>query len=109
MGTGSSSSGDQGRRLGDGGERVLQTDPEIDEVNRHLLAFAAYNAGPNRIARLRRLAPEYGLDPNKWFKNVQYIVASKVGQEPVRYVGNIYKYYLAYRRLRDIERERENG
>ena len=35
-------------------------DPEIDEVNRYLLAFAAYNAGPNRIARLRALAPEYG-------------------------------------------------
>ena len=82
-------------------------DPKIDDVNRHLLAFAAYNAGPNRIARLRKLAPEYGVDPNKWFKNVQYIVASKVGQEPVRYVGNIYKYYLAYRRLRQMEEERE--
>jgi hypothetical protein len=34
------------------------------------------------------------------------IVASKVGQEPIGYVGNIYKYYLAYRRLREIERER---
>ena len=81
-------------------------DPEIDEVNRYLFAFAAYNAGPNRIARLRALAPEYGFDPNQWFKNVQYVVASKVSQEPVRYVGNIYKYYLAYRRLREIERER---
>ena len=81
-------------------------EPGIDDVNRHLLAFAGYNAGPNRIARLRKLAPEYGVDPNKWFKNVQYIVASKVGQEPVRYVGNIYKYYLAYRRLRQMEQER---
>jgi membrane-bound lytic murein transglycosylase MltF len=44
-------------------------DPEIEEVNRYLLAFAAYNAGPNRIARLRGLAPEYGLDPNRWFEN----------------------------------------
>lgn len=78
-------------------------DPEIDEVNRHLFAFAAYNAGPNRVARLRKLAPEYGVDPNLWFKNVERIVASKVGREPVQYVGNIYKYYLAYRRLRDIE------
>ena len=80
-------------------------DPEIDEVNRHLFAFAAYNAGPNRVARLRRQAPEYGLDPNKWFKNVEHIVAGNVGREPVRYVGNIYKYYLAFRRLREIERE----
>jgi membrane-bound lytic murein transglycosylase MltF len=45
-------------------------DPEIDEVNRHLFAFAAYNAGPTRVSRLRKLAPEYGLDPNQWFKNV---------------------------------------
>jgi len=44
-------------------------DPEIEEVNRYLLALAAYNAGPNRIARLRGLAPEYGLDPNRWFEN----------------------------------------
>jgi membrane-bound lytic murein transglycosylase MltF len=81
-------------------------EPGIDDVNRHLFAFAAYNAGPNRIARLRKLAPEYGVDPNVWFKNVERIVASKVGREPIRYVGNIYKYYLAYRRLREIEKER---
>jgi hypothetical protein len=37
-------------------------DPAIDDVNRHLFAFAAYDAGPNRIARLRRLAPEYDAD-----------------------------------------------
>jgi membrane-bound lytic murein transglycosylase MltF len=81
-------------------------DPEIDEVNRYLLAFAAYNAGPTRITRLRARAPEYGVDPNQWFKNMQYVVASTVSQEPIRYVGNIYKYYLVYRRLRDIKRER---
>jgi len=33
-------------------------DPEIDEVNRDLFAFAAYNAGPNPIAMLRALAGE---------------------------------------------------
>jgi len=81
-------------------------DPGIDDVNRHLFAFAAYNAGPNRIARLQRLAPEYDVDPNVWFKNVERIVASRVSREPVRYVRNIYKYYLAYRRLRDLEKER---
>jgi membrane-bound lytic murein transglycosylase MltF len=84
-------------------------DPAMDDVNRHLFAFAAYNAGPNRIARLRKLAPEYDVDPNVWFKNVERIVASKVSREPVRYVRNIYKYYLAYRRLRDLEKEREGA
>ena len=41
-----------------------------------------------------------------WFKNVERIVASRVSREPVRYVRNIYKYYLAYRRLRELESER---
>ena len=80
-------------------------DPEIDPVNRLLFAFAGYNAGPNRIARLRRQAGDHGFDPNQWFQNVEYMVAGKVGQEPIRYVGNIYKYYLAYRRLRELDRE----
>jgi membrane-bound lytic murein transglycosylase MltF len=80
-------------------------DPAIDEVNRHLIAFAAYNAGPTRVSRLRRRAPEYGLDPNVWFRNVERIVASNVGREPVRYVGNIYKYYLAFRRVREMQGE----
>ncbi len=81
--------------------------PEIDNVNRMLFSFAAYNAGPNRIARLRALAPKYGFDPNQWFNNVESIVERRVGQEPVRYVGNIYKYYVAFRRLREMEEKKE--
>ena len=42
------------------------SDPKIDPVNRLLFTFASYNAGPNRIADLRRRAPAQGLDPNKW-------------------------------------------
>jgi membrane-bound lytic murein transglycosylase MltF len=78
-------------------------DPAIDPVNRMLFAFASYNAGPNRIARLRKLAPEYGLDPNEWFREVELIVQRKVGMEPVNYVGNIYKYYLAYKRIQSLQ------
>ena len=72
-------------------------DPEIDLVNRALFAFAGYNAGPNRIQRLRGVAAQRGLDPNRWFENVEVIVAEQVGSEPVRYVSNIYKYYVAYK------------
>ena len=71
-------------------------DPEIDEVNRTLFAFASYNAGPNRIQRLRAKAAESGYDPNQWFRNVEVVVANEVGREPVRYVGNIFKYYTVY-------------
>jgi membrane-bound lytic murein transglycosylase MltF len=81
-------------------------EPDLDPVNRQLLGFAAYNAGPNRIQRLRKKTAEKGLDPNVWFRNVEVVVAHDVGQEPVRYVSNIYKYYLSYRLLLDQEQRR---
>ncbi len=72
-------------------------DPNIDQVNKTLMVFASYNAGPNRIARLRAQAQQQGLDPNKWFGNVELLVAEDIGQETVTYVGNVYKYYIAYK------------
>ena len=72
-------------------------DAEMDEVNKHLFAFASYNAGPNRIARLRKKAAEQGFDPNVWFQNVEVVVGREVGREPVQYVSNIFKYYVAYK------------
>jgi membrane-bound lytic murein transglycosylase MltF len=78
----------------------------IDPLNKTLLTFASYNAGPNRIARIRRKAAAEGLDPNKWFGNVELVVAKDVGQETVHYVGNIYKYYMAYKlALAQVQRE----
>ena len=71
--------------------------PKIDAENRLLFTFAAYNAGPNRIADLRKQASAQGLDPNKWFGNVELLVSQKVGQTTVQYVTNIYKYYIAYK------------
>jgi membrane-bound lytic murein transglycosylase MltF len=72
-------------------------DPKIDPMNRLLLTFAAYNAGPTRIAALRKQAAARGLDPNKWFGNVELMVSQSVGQVTVQYVSNIYKYYVAYK------------
>jgi membrane-bound lytic murein transglycosylase MltF len=72
-------------------------DPKIDEVNRTLFSFAAYNAGPARIARLRKEAAQRGLDPNVWFGHVEVLAAKRIGRETVQYVSNIYKYYIAYR------------
>jgi len=74
-------------------------DPDINELNQTLLAFASYNAGPNRIASIRKETRERGLDPNVWFGNVEHIVAKNIGRETVQYVGNIYKYYIAYKLL----------
>lgn len=72
-------------------------DPEIDNLNSHLFTFAAYNAGPKKILDLRDEAKNRGLDPNIWFKNVELVVAEKIGRETVQYVSNIYKYYIAYK------------
>ena len=78
-------------------EDTYFNDPGIDPVNKTLFVFASYNAGPNRIVRLRKKAQTDGLDPNKWFGNVELEVAKDVGQETVNYVSNIYKYYVAYK------------
>ena len=82
-------------------------DAAFDDLNRNLFAFASYNAGPNRIARLRKTAEAIGYDPNVWFDNVERIVADKVGQEPVRYVSNIFKYYVAYKLTEEQRTQRK--
>lgn len=77
--------------------RTYLNDAKLDRVNRGLFAFACYNAGPARIAGLRKKADAEGLDPNVWFNNVELIAAREIGAETVTYVSNIYKYYVAYR------------
>ena len=72
-------------------------DPGMDQLDRALFTFAAYNAGPGRISRLRKEASRQGLDPNIWFDNVEKVAAQRVGREPVDYVGNILKYWVAYK------------
>jgi membrane-bound lytic murein transglycosylase MltF len=76
-------------------------DPGISRMDKTLFSFAAYNAGPARITRLRREAREKGLDPNRWFGNVELIAAKDIGQETVQYVSNIYKYYVAYKMVKE--------
>ena len=83
------------------------TDPAISRLDRGLFAFASYNAGPARVASLRRQAKLEGLNPNKWFNNVELIAAKKIGRETVTYVSNIYKYYLAYQLMAEVQETRQ--
>jgi membrane-bound lytic murein transglycosylase MltF len=76
---------------------------EFSEANRSLFACAAYNAGPGRIAQMRTLAQTRGLDPNRWFNNVELVTAEKVGIETTTYVRNIYKYYIAYKLMLEMQ------
>ncbi len=50
-----------------------------------------------------------GLDPVIWFGNVDNGAAAIVGRETVRYVSNIYKYYVAYSMLVDRMAERKKA
>ena len=79
----------------------------MDNVNKGLFAFAAYNAGACRISQMRKEAAKRGLDPNVWFHNVEYVAAEKIGAEAVTYVANIYKYYIAYKLVMEIRAEKE--
>jgi membrane-bound lytic murein transglycosylase MltF len=86
--------------------RLLDTyfkDSHFDEQNRNLFAFAAYNAGPGRVHSLQVEATEEGLNPNVWFDNVERVCAARAGQETVRYVRNIYKYYIAYKLIEEAD------
>jgi membrane-bound lytic murein transglycosylase MltF len=76
-------------------DRYYANEP-MDDVNKMLFAFAAYNAGPGRIRQLRREAEECGLDRKLWFDNVERIASERIGRETVTYVSNIYKYYVTY-------------
>jgi membrane-bound lytic murein transglycosylase MltF len=75
-------------------------DEDMDETEKTLFAFAAYNAGPSRVINLRREAAAAGLNPNLWFGNVEVIAARRIGRETVQYVSNIYKYWMTYRLAR---------
>jgi membrane-bound lytic murein transglycosylase MltF len=81
----------------------------MDELNRDLFAFAAYNAGPGRINGLRKIAAQRGLNPDVWLGNVELIAAEKLGRETVTYVGNIFKYYVAWTLVTEGMQERREA
>ena len=84
-------------------------DAHFSEGNRPLFAFAAYNAGPGNIARMRKEAVKRGLDPDKWFNNVEVVVAEKIGIETTTYVRNIYKYYVTYKLTLEAQETRRKA
>ena len=85
-------------------------EPELDVKDRMWFTLAAYNAGQGHVKDARRLAKQQGLNPNRWFDNVEKAIlllskrkyASKArhgyvrGTEPVNYVREIRQRYQAY-------------
>jgi len=84
-------------------------DEPMTPLNKFLITTASYNAGPGRMRQLRREATQRGLNPNVWFGNVEQIASERIGRETVQYVSNIYKYYIAYRLMREQSEARERA
>jgi membrane-bound lytic murein transglycosylase MltF len=79
---------------------------DLPPIERHLFAFASYNAGSARIARLRTRAAGRGYDPNRWFGHVEIGAARDIGRETPQHVAHIFKYYLAYRLVAERSEQR---
>lgn len=95
-------------------------DSRIPFKQRVRFALAAYNAGRGHVEDARLLAAEQGLDPNRWFGNVERTMlllqqpkyARRArhgycrGEEPVKYVSEIqsrYDNWLAVVKDRGVE------
>ncbi|MFT3836928.1 MAG: transporter substrate-binding domain-containing protein [Myxococcaceae bacterium] len=90
-----------------------RVDTRADLQNRLRMALAAYNAGFGHLEDAQRLAKERGLDPTKWFNNVDkafqllerpaYYQRARHGYcratEPVNYVSQIQQRYESYVKL----------
>ena len=85
------------------------SDAQFKEGNRPLFAFASYNCGPGNVAKARKTAEIRGLDPNKWFNNVELVIGEQIGTETTTYVRNIYKYYVAYKLTLDAQAEADKA
>ncbi|NVJ58884.1 MAG: membrane-bound lytic murein transglycosylase MltF [Gammaproteobacteria bacterium] len=85
-------------------------DESLPVHERLFFALASYNAGYGHVKDAQKLAKQQGLNPNKWFNNVEkamlllqqpkYYKKTRFGycrgQEPVDYVRNIHQRYLSY-------------
>jgi membrane-bound lytic murein transglycosylase F len=86
---------------------------EVKAKDRIRFALASYNCGPGHVKDARQLAKEMGLNPNKWFGNVEKAmlllgkaeIAKKARydycrcEEPVSYVSQIQSRYDSYAKL----------
>ena len=86
-------------------DHYFSTD-DIDPQDRVYFSLAAYNAGPTNVIRMRNRARRMGLNPNRWFGQVELAALRQVGRETVRYVRNIVKYSTAYKLSEATEQRR---
>lgn len=80
--------------------------PDIEPADRVYFSWAAYNAGPAKIYKIRKETAKRGFNPDKWFFNVEKIASEIIGSETVDYVANINKYFVAYQLYFDLIQQR---
>lgn len=80
--------------------------PEYSPEDVINFSLAAYNAGPGRVRQLQRIAKRKGLDPYKWFYNVETIARNEIGLETVNYVTFIQKTKEALKLATQLEKEK---
>ena len=98
-------------------DHVRKQFPEsLPVLDRMWFTLAAYNAGSGHVRDAIKLAKQQGLNPDRWFDNVekamlllskkQYAAKARYGyvrgQEPVKYVRQIGERYWAYVQLTDV-------
>ena len=77
-------------------KRYFDPKKEMTEEARLRMMMAAYNAGPRRVLQAINKSKKMGLDPNKWFRNVELAMLKLGYPEPVIYVSEINKHYVSY-------------
>ncbi|GKT11085.1 MAG: hypothetical protein ISEC1_P0048 [Thiomicrorhabdus sp.] len=80
--------------------------PEYTEENKINFSLAAYNAGPGRIRKLQRETEAQGLDPYKWFYNVEVLARKSIGHETVNYVTQIQKTLIGVKSSLDLSKNK---
>lgn len=86
---------------------IYYSDPVYSVDDRINFTLAAYNAGPSKIRKLQREAQRAGLDPFKWFYNVELIARKRIGQETVNYVSQVRKTRTAIRMLYNLQQHKQ--
>ncbi len=76
--------------------RYFEPLEKMSERNRIRMTLAAYNTGPAALRAARTRAAEMGLDPNRWFRNVESALLEIQKPEPVQYVSEVNKRYISY-------------
>ena len=71
-------------------------DAQFSELDRTWFTFASNKSGPENISRMRQEAAKRGLDPNRWFNNVELVTTENYGMQSTAYVRDIMKYRVSY-------------